>query len=279
MQFSKYHALGNDYLVVPAAHFDRPFTAGEIRKICRAHTGMGADGILWVTVQPETRHYAVRIFNPDGSEAAMSGNGVRIFARFLWDSGYINDEPVEVATPAGIARAFVDSRGARVSLALPRPSFSSADIPVSGTVRDVVDEEIEAGGRAYRFTAVTVGNPHCVIVLPAVSADEARTAGPLIEHDPRFPERVNVQFVQVLDSSRIRLEIWERGAGYTLSSGSSSAAAAAATHRLGLTATRLTVEMPGGALSAEIGADGTVTISGPVVKVCQGTLAAEILLD
>jgi diaminopimelate epimerase len=201
--------------VFPAGHFDEPLEPDEIRKICRAHTGVGADGILWATVQPEARHYAVRIFNPDGSEAGMSGNGVRIFARFLWDSGYINDEPVEIGTPAGVARAAVDSRGARVSLTLPRPSFSSRDIPVAGPDREVVDEEISAGGRTYRFTGVTVGNPHCVIVLPAVSAEETRAAGPLLEHDARFPERTNVQFVEVVDPARIRLEIWERGAGYT----------------------------------------------------------------
>ena len=278
MQFSKYHALGNDYLVLPAAHFDRLLDPGEIRKVCRTHTGVGADGVLWVTVHPETRRYAVRIFNPDGSEAGISGNGVRIFARFLWDSGYINDEPVEIATPGGAARASVDARGATVSLTLRPPSFSSRDIPVTGPARDVVDEEITAAGHVYRFTGVSVGNPHCVIVLPAISEEEARSAGPLLEHDPRFPERTNVQFVQILDPARIRLEIWERGAGYTLSSGSSSAAAAAATHRLGLTGKRMTVEMPGGDLAAEIGDDGAVTISGPVVKICQGTFAAEIFL-
>jgi diaminopimelate epimerase len=279
VQFSKYHALGNDYLVFAAGHFDEPLEPEEIRKICRAHTGVGADGVLWATVQPEERNYAVRIFNPDGSEAGMSGNGVRIFARFLWDSGYINDEPVEIGTPAGVARAAVDSRGARVSLTLPHPSFSSRQIPVAGPDREVIDEEISAGGRAYRFTGVTVGNPHCVIVRPSVSAEETREAGPLLEHDTRFPERINVQFVEVLDPSRIRLEIWERGAGYTLSSGTSSAAAAAATHRLGLTGSHMTVEMPGGILSADIGGDGAVTISGPVVKIFQGTLAAEVFLD
>jgi diaminopimelate epimerase len=118
-----------------------------------------------------------------------------------------------------------------------------------------------------------------VIVLPAVSSEEARAIGPLLERDARFPERINVQFVQIIEPSRIRLEIWERGAGYTLSSGTSSAAAAAATHRLGLTGNHMTVEMPGGVLSADIGGDGVVTISGPVVKICQGTLAAEVLLD
>src|SRR5512142_1010989 len=268
MQFSKYHALGNDYLVLASSHFDRELGADEIRRVCRPHTGVGADGILWATIRPESRRSAVRIFNPDGSEAEISGNGVRIFARYLWDSGYINDEAVDIETAAGVFRAVVEMRGAAVSLALGRPSFSSADIPVAGPVRDVIEEEIRAGSRTYRFTGVTVGNPHCVIVLPQISEAEARESSPLLEADPRFPSRTNVQFVQVVDRGRIRLEIWERGAGYTLSSGTSSAAAAAAVHRLGLAGPSIDVEMPGGRLRAEVAADG-VTISGPVGKICQ----------
>jgi len=279
MQFSKYHALGNDYLVLASSHFDRELGTDEIRRVCRPHTGVGADGILWATIQPESRRYAVRIFNPDGTEAEISGNGVRIFARYLWDCGYINDEGVDIETAAGRSHAVVDSRGASVSLALGRPSFSSADVPVAGPPREVLDEEIRAGGRTYRFSAVTVGNPHCVIVVPRVSPEETREAGPVIEEDPRFPSRTNVQFVEVLDRGRIRLEIWERGAGYTLSSGTSSAAAAAVVHRRNLAGPSLEVEMPGGRLHAEIDADGGVTISGPVVKICQGTLAAELLLE
>ncbi len=278
MQFSKYHALGNDYLVLASTHFDRELDADEIRRVCRPHTGVGADGILWATIRPESRRYSVRIFNPDGSEAEISGNGVRIFARYLWDSGYINDEAVDIHTAAGVSRAVVEARGAAVSLALGRPSFWSAEIPVAGPPREVVDEEIRAGARTYRFTGVTVGNPHCVIVVPRVSEAETRESGPLLETEPRFPARTNVQFVQVLDRGRIRLEIWERGAGYTLSSGTSSAAAAAAVHRLGLAGPSLDVEMPGGRLRASIAADGIVTISGPVAKICQGTLAAELLL-
>jgi diaminopimelate epimerase len=279
MQFAKYHALGNDYLVLASSHFDRELGADEIRRICRPHTGVGADGILWADVRPESRRFAARIFNPDGTEAEISGNGVRIFARYLWDCGYINDEAVDIETAAGTSRAVVESRGAAVSLAFGRPSFSSADIPVAGPPREVLDEEIRAGARTYRFSAVTVGNPHCVIVLPRISAEEARESGPLIEADPRFPSRTNVQFVQVLDRGRIRLEIWERGAGYTLSSGTSSAAAAAVVHRRDLAGPSLEVEMPGGRLRAEVAPDGGVTISGPVVKICQGTLAAELLLQ
>lgn len=279
MQFAKYHALGNDYIVLAAAHFDRPLAPAEIRTICRTHTGVGADGILWTTVQPETRRYAVRIFNPDGSEAETSGNGVRIFARSLWDGGFVNDEPIAIETAGGVVRASVDSRGAHVSLTLPPATFSSTRVPVAGPERDVVDEEIAAGGRRYRFTAVNVGNPHCVIVVPHASAEEARASGPILENDPRFPARTNVQFVEIIDPGRIRIEIWERGAGYTLSSGTSSAAAAAAAHRLGLVGTSVAVEMPGGTLSAAIGDDGAVTIAGPVVKVCQGTLTTEVLLQ
>ena len=279
MQFSKYHALGNDYLVLASSSFDRALGADEVRRVCARRTGVGSDGILWADIHPESRRYGLRIFNPDGSEAEISGNGVRIFARYLWDCGYINDEPVEIRTAAGVSRAAVEPRGAGVSLALGRPSFRSADIPVAGPPREVIDEEIGAGGRTYRFTGVTVGNPHCVIVVPRASADEARESGPLIEADPRFPARTNVQFVEVVDPGRIRMEIWERGAGYTLSSGTSSAAAAAAVHRRGLAGPVLDVEMPGGRLRAEIGAEGDVSISGPVVKICQGTLAAELLLQ
>ena len=279
MQFSKYHALGNDYVVLPAADFDRPFRPDEIRKICRPHTGLGADGVLWATLRPEIRRFAVRIFNPDGTEAGISGNGVRIFARFLWDGGYINDEPVEIDTPSGASTAFVQPRGAEVAMTLGPARFASSEIPVAGPPREVIEEPISGGGRTFRFSAVTVGNPHCVIVVPAVSADEARAAGPEIARDPRFPEGTNVQFVQILDRTRIRMEIWERGAGYTLSSGSSSAAAAAVTRRLGLVESRVSVEMPGGVLSAAVENDGRVTISGPVVKICQGTLSAELFLQ
>jgi diaminopimelate epimerase len=279
MQFSKYHALGNDYLVLASTNFDRRLGRDEIRRVCHRHTGVGSDGILWAEIHSEIRRYSLRIFNPDGSEAAISGNGVRIFARYLWDCGYINDEPVEIETAAGVRRAAVETRGAGVSLALGRPSFSSPEIPMAGPPREVIDEEIAAGGRTYRFTGVTVGNPHCVIVVPRADAEEARAAGPAIENDPRFPERTNVQFVEVVDREHIRMEIWERGAGYTLSSGTSSAAAAAAVHRRGLAGSLVDVEMPGGHLRAEIGADGGISISGPVVKICQGTLAAELLLQ
>ena len=277
MNFAKYHALGNDYLVFHSKDFEHELTRDQIRRICHRRYGVGADGILWTSIRPEERAFSLRIFNPDGSEAEKSGNGVRIFSRFLWDLGYINDEEIEVGTPGGPVGASVHKRGDQVTVRLGKASFFSSRIPVAGPPREVLSEPIEAAGRQYQFSAVTLGNPHCVIVLPEISRDEAIEAGPVLEKDPRFPNRTNVQFVRVLDRSRIRIEIWERGAGYTLSSGTSSCAAAAVVRKLGLCGPKIRVEMPGGEVDVEIGPDFEVTITGPVTSVCHGTLSVELL--
>jgi diaminopimelate epimerase len=277
MNFAKYHALGNDYLVFHSKDFDHELTRNQIRRICHRQYGVGADGILWTSIRPEERAFSLRIFNPDGSEAEKSGNGVRIFSRFLWDLGYINDEEIEVRTPGGTVGATVHRRGDQVTVRLGKASFFSSRIPVAGPPREVLSEPIEAAGRHYRFSAVTLGNPHCVIVLPEVSREEAIEAGPILETDPRFPNRTNVQFVRVLDRCRIRIEIWERGAGYTLSSGTSSGAAAAVVRKLDLCDTKIRVEMPGGEVEVELGPEYEVTITGPVASVCHGTLSAELL--
>jgi diaminopimelate epimerase len=277
MNFAKYHALGNDYLVFHSEDFDRELTPAQIRQICHRQCGVGADGILWTSIQPEKRAFSLRIFNPDGSEAEKSGNGVRIFSRFLWDLGYINDEEIEIRTPGGPVGAIVHKRGDQVTVRLGKASFFSSRIPVTGPPREVLEEPIEAAGRSYRFSAVTLGNPHCVILLPEVSRAETIAAGPALEIDPRFPNRTNVQFVRVVDPSRIQIEIWERGAGYTFSSGTSSGAAAAVVRKLGLCEPNIRVAMPGGEVAVEIGPEFEVTLTGPVASVCHGTLSAELL--
>jgi len=265
MNFAKYHALGNDYLVFHSEDFDRELTAPEIRRICHRQYGVGADGILWTTIHPERRDFALRIFNPDGSEAEKSGNGVRIFSRFLWDLGYVNDEEIEIHTPGGTVGAMVHKRGDLVTVRLGKATFLA------------VEDRIQAGGREYRYSSVSLGNPHCVIVAQEVSREETVEVGPLLESDARFPNRTNVQFVRVLDRTGIQIEIWERGAGYTLSSGTSSGAAAAVVRKLGLCDSRIRVVMPGGQVTAEVGPEFEVTIIGPVSSVCHGTLSAELL--
>jgi diaminopimelate epimerase len=154
-------------------------------------------------------------------------------------------------------------------------TFDSTLIPVTGPSREVIDEELLAAGQVLRFCAASVGNPHCVILRDATSAEEARTLGPTIETDKRFPNRTNVQFVEVLDRSAIRIEIWERGAGYTLASGSSACAAAAVARKLDLCDPDVTVHMPGGRLRVALSDDFSATMTGPVAKVAEGTIGGE----
>jgi diaminopimelate epimerase len=217
----------------------------------------------------------VRIFNPDGSEAEKSGNGLRIFARYLWDRGLVGNEPFAVTTLGGEVSCRVFDDGRSVDVDMGRVSFDSTVIPIAGPRREVLNETLVAGGQVLEFSAVTIGNPHCVIRRERVSADEARALGPLLESDARFPNRTNVQFLQVLDRENLQIEIWERGAGYTLASGSSSCATAAVARRLGLCDRVVTVHMPGGTLAIEIAPDFAVRMSGPVVRIGEGELFSE----
>jgi diaminopimelate epimerase len=153
-----------------------------------------------------------------------------------------------------------------------RVSFDSTKIPVAGSRREVLRERIEVGGRVFEYCAATVGNPHCIVLCDNPTPEDARRYGPPIETDARFPNRTNVQFMQVLDRGSIRIEIWERGAGYTLASGSSSTAAAAVAKRLGLCDSDILVHMPGGSLHIRLSDDFAATMSGPVVRICSGTM-------
>ena len=172
--------------------------------------------------------------------------------------------------------ARVHQGGRSVTVQLGPVSFHSSRIPVTGPPREVLNETIVVAGQALRYCCASVGNPHCVVLRDAVSPDEAQKWGPLIERDPRFPSRTNVQFMQVLDRSHIRIEIWERGAGYTLASGSSSCAAASVAHRLGLCDARIAVSMPGGTIDISIAEGGAVWMTGAVTKVCDGEISQEM---
>jgi diaminopimelate epimerase len=276
MKFHKYQALGNDYLVVdwPAS---KPVDTALVRRICDRNFGVGSDGIL-VGARLSADKFDLRIFNPDGSEAEKSGNGLRIFARYLWDSELVQDSYFIVATKGGDVVCQVRDSGRNVFVEMGRASFDSSVIPVNGPPhREVIGETLDIGGEQLRFTALTVGNPHCVIHRDEISASLARRLGPLIETHALFPNRTNVQFVKVLESHRIQIEIWERGAGYTLASGSSSCAAAAASVKLGYCSGDVTVSMPGGTLQIGVKPDFSIDMLGPVEKVAEGTLAPELL--
>lgn len=274
--FFKYHALGNDYIVITPEEFGRELTPEMIRLICHRNYGIGSDGILYGPFDDPECDFALRIYNPDGSEAEKSGNGLRIFTRYLWDQGAIDSRTVSIKTAGGPVKAQIRQQGKIITVDMGQVSFDSRKIPVTGAAREVINETIDLKGQILEYCAATIGNPHCVVLRPEVSADEARKWGPLIETDPRFPNRTNVQFMQILDRSNIRIEIWERGAGYTLASGSSSSAAAAVAHRLGLCDQKITVYMPGGKIEIEIGPDFAISMTGGVTRVATGTIDPEM---
>lgn len=279
MKFTKYHGLGNDYLVMDAAAFAPGQENALAQRICNRNTGIGGDGILLDTPATSDADFALRIINPDGSEAEKSGNGLRIFARYLYDLGRVGSAPFRIATRGGIAAALVLPERELIRIGMGHASFDSRVVGIAGAQRDVVAEPMQMAGRTLSCTGVSVGNPHCVITGVTVSEHEARSLGPQVETDARFLNRTNVQLLEVLDRSNIRIQIWERGAGYTLASGSSASAAACAAKRLGHCDGRVSVHMPGGILLVEIDDDFAVTQTGPVTKVAEGELSLEALDD
>ena len=253
-------------------------TPDIIRLICHRNYGIGSDGILFGPVASKSCDFGLRIFNPDGSEAEKSGNGLRIFARSLYDEGFVKEQPFSVETVGGIVSCKVENGGSLVTVQMGKVSFDSQSIPVTGVSREVLNEEICVGGKKFSFCAATVGNPHCVILTNEPSPLDARRYGALIENDSRFPNRINVQFMKVIDQGNIQIEIWERGAGYTLASGSSSTAAAAVAYKLGLCDPNILVHMPGGKLEISFRDGFFATMKGPVAKVCEGIMANEMFV-
>jgi len=278
MRFHKYHALGNDYIVMDPADFPgwTTPTPEQIRVICHRNFGAGSDGILWGPLPSTQAPFGLRIFNPDGSEAEKSGNGLRIFSRYLYDRKKVGSAPFTIDTPGGVVEVTIQPGGQQITVEMGCVSFDSARIPVAGAPREVINEKIRIQDREFTFCAATIGNPHCVIPLPEISEKLARHYGPDLEVHANFPKRTNVQFLRVIDRANIQIEIWERGAGYTLASGSSSSASAAVAHKLGLVDRSVTVHMPGGQIGIEIGDGFAIKMTGPVTRVAEGTLHDEV---
>lgn len=275
--FYKYHGLGNDYLVIDPAKFDLKFDENSVRLICDRNYGVGSDGILHGPIIGDDGSISLRIFNPDGSEAEKSGNGLRIFSRYLVEAGYVTSEDFELNTQGGRVSVHLDTSDGRVvTVDMGTLSFDTEDVPVKRPKREALLEPLEVNDRVIKICAVSIGNPHCVVVSDAIDRQLAMDLGPLIEKHSLFPQRTNVQFMKVIDRQNIQIEIWERGAGYTLASGSSSCAAAGAAYKLGYCDGDIRVRMPGGTLDVSIAADFSVTMRGEVSAVFEGNFADEI---
>jgi diaminopimelate epimerase len=279
--FVKGHGLGNDYIVIDGRTLEAPLTAPQVVRICDRNRGVGSDGILLQVPAWDGAEYGLRILNPDGSEAEKSGNGLRIFAKYLHDHGGLAAARFTVATKGGRVECECHVEAGRVrevTVEMGRCTFVAPEIPMNGPEREVVRVPLQVADQALLVTAVSVGNPHCVVFTDRLDEAEVRRLGPLIEHHPAFPNRTNVQFARVASRAQVDILIWERGAGWTLASGSSSSAVACAAVKNGLCDHGLiTVRMPGGALSVSVRPDWSVLLKGPVEEVCAGTLSTEFL--
>lgn len=271
----KYHGLGNDYLVFDPNQNSILLQERKIELICRRNLGVGADGILYGPFFEEGK-IKVNIYNSDGSAAKRSGNGVRIFAKYLLDAGYIKEKNILLTTKSGDVKVeFLDEEGKEMRVNMGAADFMSASIPVSGFVHEIVNEPFFFHGTLYNATCLSVGNPNCVIMTEDVSAAKIKEVGPYVENAPCFPNRMNLQFCKVESKERLKIEIYERGSGYTVSSGTGACAAAAAAYRMGLTEAKVTVSMPGGELKVEIAQDGSIFMTGPVEYVGTFTVAED----
>ena len=278
MQFNKYHALGNDYLVLDPKDGALPDQAGIVR-ICHRNFGLGSDGILYGPLETDKADFGLRIMNPDGSEAEKSGNGLRIFARYLYDTGAVKNDAFTVDTLGGIVTCEIADGAESIAVDMGSVHFGMGHIPVDGPEQadHNIGHELKVNGNTYTSYIADIGNPHCVVPLPEISAELARKDGAAIEVHPDFPNRTNVQFLKVIDRNNIEIEIWERGAGYTLASGSSSSAAAAVAHRIGQCDKSITVHMPGGKIGIEIGDDYAIRMTGPATRVASKDFDDEAL--
>jgi diaminopimelate epimerase len=277
-RFTKFHGYGNDYIVFEAEQLSHVNDLGEFaRRICDRHYGAGADGIaIAAWCDADSADFQVRIFNPDGSEAGMSGNGTRCAASFLFYHRLWSKDLLRLQTRNGIKRYHLLERTAAGSFLfrseLGEPRLDSASIPMltADQLDKVIGYPLEAGGETLRVTALQMGNPNCVIFVDNFEALDWRRLGPLIENHPRFPERTNVIFVRVRDRENIEERIWERGVGETESSGTCSCAAVVASVINDLTDRRVNVHAPGGLLPIEWRDDGQVVLTGHAEVIYSG---------
>jgi diaminopimelate epimerase len=276
VRFEKWQALGNDYLIVEASALPWPLTAGRVERLCHRHLGVGADGVLVLSPAPDPGFVAaLRIFNPDGSEAELSGNGAREAILYLRRSGWTDSDSFSIQTAAGEIRPRITGP-ATCTVDMGRARLRSPDYPSGG---EEGMGELEAGGRTWRFQHVSIGNPQCAIHVAdraELEALDLAALGPGIERHELFPNRTNVSWFCEREPDRIRVRIFERGVGETMSSGTGATGAAVA-HVLRGGSSPVTVELDGGELEVEVGEDLHVNLTGWAVPVYRARLADELI--
>lgn len=273
----RYHGLGNDYLVYDPNKNELELNKANAEMLCNRNMGLGSDGILEGPFIGE-KHMSLRIWNPDGSVAEKSGNGVRIFAKYLKDAGYVQKKNYKLVTDGGLVEiTYLNEDGSRLRISMGKLSFWSDAVPVTGERREVINEDMVFGRTLYPVTCVSVGNPHCVIPMREISQPLVCKIGNYSEVARYFPERINTEIMKVIDNNNIAIETFERGAGYTMATGTGACAAAGVAHKLGMTGNKVIVHMPGGELQVEIDENWEVYMTGEVFYVAKIDLSNEFV--
>lgn len=280
--FVKSHGLGNEYIILDAENINFALTQKAIQRICNVNFGLGSDGIL-LKIESFMADFGLRIFNPDGSEAEKSGNGLRIFAKFIYDYGFTDKEELSIETKGGIIKAKIfevsNGRAKVISINMGRAEFKSDLIPTGFRSSEVMGEKIKILDKEFVINCVSVGNPHCIILREQLNIDEIKEYGRHIENHSMFPNRINVQFAKIISRSEVEILIWERGAGFTLASGSSSCAVASVLRKKKLIDNKVKIKMLGGDLSIEIDDKWDIKMIGEARQIAEGHLNEELVED
>ena len=272
ISFTKMHGIGNDFIVIDcrdkAVSHQLSAVSELSRRLCDRRFGIGADQILLLH-NSDKADFRMSIFNADGSEVEMCGNGIRCFAKYIWDRNLSSKKVLDIETPAGIIRP--EMVGDMVRVDMGRPELEGRKIPVNldGIVKDCL---LAIDDREFAITCVSMGNPHAVIVVDDLDTFDLKRYGPQIEIHKLFPRKINVEFIQVIDPATIRMRVWERGSGETLACGTGASAVAVAAHMKGIAEKKVTVKLLGGDLSIDLHENGHVYMTGPAEEVFQGTI-------
>ncbi|SMB94549.1 diaminopimelate epimerase [Thermanaeromonas toyohensis ToBE] len=273
LRFTKMHGLGNDFVLVNGFRERIERDMAELaRRLCDRRFGVGSDGLIFL-LPSQVADLKMRMFNPDGSEAEMCGNGIRCLARLAYEEGLVQGRVIRVETLAGIVVPELILEGDKVSqvrVDMGEPRFFRREIPMLGEGDTAIEAPLEVNGEIWEATCLSMGNPHCVIFVPRIEEAPVTELGPKLEYHPLFPQRTNVEFIEVQNPGEIKMRVWERGAGETLACGSGACAAVVASALTGRTKRKVVVHLPAGDLQIEWAANNHVFMSGPAARVFEG---------
>ncbi|NEQ77012.1 MAG: diaminopimelate epimerase [Okeania sp. SIO2C9] len=282
VSFTKYHGLGNDFILIDNRHLPQPIvTPEQAIKLCDRNFGIGANGVIFALPRQEQADYTMRIFNSDGSESEMCGNGIRCLAKFIAEIDNDNKTKYKIYTGAGLLGIELQPDG-QVKVDMGQPKLLASEIPTTLGIGNgdekIVNQTVEVAGKSWSVTCVNMGNPHCITFVENVIDIALEIVGPQFEHHSVFPERTNTEFIQVISPNYVKMRVWERGAGATLACGTGACASVVAGVLTQRNENKVTVELPGGCLEIEWSTtDQKVYMTGPAEKVFTGVINESII--